>query len=324
MSSLQNRINYKGDLKPALQQVCTDFDLGEFQSYKEIHIGYEDFNLELQTSRGEYFVKIFGSFRQKSDCQNYVDVIVEAIRAGIAHPTLYNSNQGYLYEFRESNTKDWLCVMEYISGGNFHELGINPTEDDIKFIVRETCKINQLNLRPPFVYDTWAITSFKQEFEKKKGHLNTEDLRLIEPLLKIYDSLSIETLPHCLVHGDIIRTNVMKRKDGQVFIIDFAVANYYPRLQELAVLLCDFCFDPNDPQNLKQRHDLVLSEYQKAIPLRADEITKLPNYLKLAHAMHLMNASYEKTVNNNAPPENEYFLNIGRIGLQYTTTIWPN
>lgn len=322
MHNFQKRIHYQDDLKPFLEQVCQDFGIGEYNSHKIVPIGYEDFNLFLKTNKDKYFVKIFGSFRDFKECSRYVDIIEHAIKAGVSHPLLYKSKQGFLYEISINGLTDRLCVMEYINGKIFYQLQTNPSLEEMRFIIKQATLINRINLKPPLVYDQWAITSFLEEYKKKNRYLNKEDKALIEPLVEVFNSLSIEKLPHCFVHGDIIKTNTMKSVNGDIYILDFAVANYYPRIQELAVLLCDLFFNPKNPKSFPGNYNLVLNEYQKYIQLTPNEIEKLPSYVKLAHAMHILLANYEKVVNGNISAENEYFLGMGRIGLKYISETW--
>jgi len=162
----------------------------------------------------------------------------------------------------------------------------------------------------------------EEEYNKKSKYLNKDDKKLVESMVELYNSLSIDDLPHCFVHGDITKTNTMRSVNGDIYILDFAVANYYPRIQELAVVLCDLFFDPENPSEFLQNYDLALSEYQNYITLTADELEKLPNYVKLAHTMHILLSNYEKIANGNKSSENEYFLGIGRAGLKYTNQIW--
>ena len=321
MYNFQKRIHYRGDLKPFLKQVCQDFHIGEYGSCKIVPIGYEDFNLFLKTKRGRYFVKIFASFRNKNECSRYVEIMDSVLKAGISYPRLYKSNQDHLYEISNNSQTDRLCVMEFIDGQNFYQLQTTPTVKEMRFIIKQAALVNKIDIRPSLVYDQWAITNFPKEYKKKGQYLNKEDKNLIEPLVDVFNSLSVENLPHCFVHGDITKTNTMKSVNGDIYILDFAVANYYPRIQELAVILCDLFFNPKGCGSFPKNYDLALSEYQKYITLTADEIKKLPDYVKLAHAMHVLLASYEKVVNGNTSAENEYFLGMGRIGLRYTNKI---
>jgi Ser/Thr protein kinase RdoA (MazF antagonist) len=312
----QERINYRGDLTLILIQICKDFNLGSFYKFTVVTVGYEDLNIILYTSQGKFFVKIFSSFRDEYECTQYVNIMEEAVNAGVAHPKLYLSKQGYLDKIGLENDKIFLCVMEYIQGENFQQLNKKPTYEEGKHIIREAARINSISLHPKPVYDSWAIPNFLKEYEDKNHVLSDEFNKLLLPLIPIYKSIDFENLPHCFIHGDIIATNIMLDKKGNINIIDFAVANYYPRIQEIAVLLCDLFFTQDNPGFLQKNFHFVLNTYQKYIPLKSTEIKSLPNYVKLAHGMHLLRANYEKIVNKNISSENEYFLKIGRLGLQ--------
>lgn len=139
-----------------------------------------------------------------------------------------------------------------------------------------------------------------------------------------FSSLDVSTLPYCFVHGDLIKTNILKDIKDNIYIIDFAVANYYPRIEELAVLLNDTFFDKDSFDKTKEYYHRVLEQYQKHISLTALEIENLPLFIKVGHAMHVLRANYEKIVNGNNSRENEYFLMLGRIGLEYSNKLWEN
>jgi len=71
-------------------------------------------------------------------------------------------------------------------------------------------------------------------------------------LVREFNALKMKKLPHCFVHGDLIETNIMKDKEGKLWIIDFAVANYYPRIIELAVLACNILLTQKAGLNQKE------------------------------------------------------------------------
>lgn len=304
-------------------KVCEEFSIGEYNSHEIIPIGYEDFNLLLVTEKGKYFVKVFASTKDKGECKRYVDIIEKALESGVSHPKLFNSNQGLLCEIVNGSLIDRLCLMEYIDGNIFYEQQTPPTDEEKRFVIKEAILINQMNLHPPFVYDHWAVTSVLREFRQKGKFLTEEDKKQIEPLVKLFATLYIEKLPHCFVHGDISKTNTMRSKNGQIYIFDFAVANYYPRIQELASILGDLFFDPKHLDVFPKTYDLAVEEYQKYAQLTPGEIATLPAYIKLAHAMHILLANYHKAVNRNTSSENDYYLNLGRAGLSFTNKLWP-
>jgi len=315
-SIFKQRIGFNGDLKEISKIICRDFNLGDFIDCKIILIGYEDFNFSLKTTNGKFFVKIFSNERTLDDCKRNVDVVVKSIEAGISVPKLYKSEQGYLHILKSNQSTLRLCVMDFIDGKDFFTSKATITQQDILSLAHQACLINSINIKPPKIYDSWAITNFPLEFKKKSQYLEKEYLELIKPLFEEFQKLKVETLPHCFVHGDILRTNTLKDKNNKIWIVDFSVSNYYPRIQELAVLACDILFNKDNKEESEQNLKDVLKEYQKTIKLTPRELESLPTYIKLAHAMHVLRATYEKKINNNNTEENEYFLNIGKSGLR--------
>jgi Ser/Thr protein kinase RdoA (MazF antagonist) len=164
-----------------------------------------------------------------------------------------------------------------------------------------------------------AIVNFLKSWKERVKYLSNEDQKLISPLVHPFQQLNLAVLPHCFVHGDLIKTNIMRDKNNKLYILDFSVANYYPRIQELAVLLCDVLFDKKNLDLYGKVYTQALEEYQKYISLEKIEVDSLPLFAQVAHAMHLLCATYEKKIKNNQTKENGYYINLGRKGLQFTT-----
>ncbi len=310
------RINHKGKLEEISRNVCRDYNLGDFVSHKLIPIGYEDFNYALETDKGKYFVKVFAKSRTIGECKRITRIIKETSSANVSTPKLHQSNQGICYSIKNPHTQLQLCVLEYVDGKTIHDLHKPLTKKEIQFIARQAARINTLHIKPSFIYDEWAIPHFLREYRKKGKYLNAKDRALIDQLITAYKKLKLDTLPHAFVHGDILTTNIIKDTHRRLWIVDFSVANYYPRIQELAVLACNPLFDEKNKDNSEYQLQLALKEYQKIIPLTRREQDALPTYIKLAHAMHLLSANYQKVVMHNVSEENIYFLNQGRNGLK--------
>ena len=313
-NNFQNRISFQGDLSPILNKACNDFAIGDYISHKIVTTGYEDLNIVVKTKNGPYFFKIFADFRSPNDCKRYIDIVTKVLEAKVHHPNLFSCNNQYLYEDKENNIR--LCVMEFIDGGTFYDLKRKPSETEVKKIVDEVVKINKINYKPEYMYDCWSISNILDEYDIIKNYLNEEDLGLVSPLIDKLNSVDLKSLPHSLVHGDLIKPNILLSKNGQVFVIDFSVANYYPRIQELAVLFCNVFYDENDDEFNKSLHKTVIDQYHQKIPLTDLERSLLPLYIDLAHAMHIIGTNCEKYLADNDSAENQYWLNLGRSGLK--------
>ncbi|MBU4338582.1 phosphotransferase [Patescibacteria group bacterium] len=311
------RIDYKGNPLDFISIVCRDYDIGSCISYEIVEMGYEDLNIIIKTDKGKYFAKFFASFRDEKECSRYVNIMLKVLSAGVNHPKLYKSSQGYLHKIKIGKGVLRLCLMECIKGKTFYELGANPTIEESKFLANQAAIINRINIKPEFLYDQWAIVNFCKEYEEKGKYLSGEDKGLLDPLYNKFSSYNIGKLPYCFVHGDILKTNVIKTDEGKMYIIDFAVSNYYPRIIELAILYC-FFMDTDDFKKTDQMFEIVINEYQKNIKLTSSEKSEFPFFLKLAHAMHILQANYQKEFEKNNSAENKYWLELGRKGLLHS------
>lgn len=321
-SKFQKRIGYEGELRMIVKKVAEDFSLGRYLKYKVIEAGYEDLNVIVTTDKGKYFVKMLATFRDNEGCKRYVDIILTALEAGVNHPRLLRSSQGYLYNNNFDGTEIRLVVMEYIDGKTLYDSRGKVSLEDARFLVQQAALINKIALKVPFVYDSWAIVNFLKEWKENKRVFPKDDIALIDPVFNEFSKLGLKTLPVAFVHGDIIRTNVMRDKNGELYISDFSVANNYPRIQELAVLLCNLLYDDKNPGDFMKYYELTLDEYKKRNELTEIEIETLPLYLKAAHAMHIIGAGKEKYKKDNRTEENEYWLNQGRKGLRDTNRLF--
>lgn len=312
-----SRINYHGKLEDISRTMCKNLDIGDFVANELILTGYEDYNFILETTKNKYFVKIFARFRTMKDCERYLNVMINVIRSKIKTPKLIQSKSSFLKTLEVNNAHLRFCLLEYLNGKDLFNLNETLDINEIKWVVQQATMINSADIKPSFIYDSWAITNFKKEFEKKAKYLSLDDLSMLQPLIKEFDHLKIHELPHCFVHGDLVSTNIMKDDNDELWVIDFSVSNYYPRIQELSVLASDILFDPKSKTESEKRLKIALQEYQKKIPLTKMELNALPIYIKIAFAMHILLTNYEKIVNNNTSRETEHFLQLGRIGLKH-------
>ena len=246
--------------------------------------------------------------------------MIKMIKTGVRHPKLFKHGQSYLY----SNFGVRLCVMEYVDGKNLLQSKVKISRKEKSFIIRQSGIINKQKIKPEYIYDSWAISNFLKEYKKKRKYLTSEYKNIIDDVVKKFKKVDHAKLPQAFVHGDIITTNVIRNVKGNLYIIDFAVSNYYPRIQELAVLFCDILFDKDNLENFVKDYNWAIKEYQKEIDLTNKELMALPLYVVVAHAMHVINTVYEESKSKYNSIENIHWEKLGKIGLKYTHKLWFN
>lgn len=108
----------------------------------------------------------------------------------------------------------------------------------------------------------------------------------------------------------------MKADDGKIYVFDFSVANWYPRIQELAVIIANLLHDDNDDLSLEDKSKLIADEYSQFSPLTDEERRYLPDYALAGIAMEFLGAHQEKFINGIDNEENAYWMKLGREGLK--------
>lgn len=317
LQDFNKRIELNTDLRNISVQICKYFDLGEFVSNELIEIGYEDYNYFLTTSKGKYCVKIFSKIRSTEDVKNYLERIRVVAKSDVSSPKPLSMNGDIYYSLDYENNHYDICVFEYVNGKNYFELGENPSSDVLKELARQTALINNLDIKPEFIYDTWAIVNFEKEYSQKREFLSDKYKAEFDQLLMELKSIDFSKLPMGFVHGDIISTNVMLDNNSKVWILDFAVSNYLPRIIDLAVTSCNMCLVKDSKDKTYDNIALLLGEYNKYNKLTDYELEVFGTFYKLANAMHILQPTYIIKTDGDSD-ENQYWLNEGIIGYSYS------
>ena len=317
LQDFNRRIELNTDLKNISEQICSKYNLGEFISNELITIGYEDYNYYLTTSKGKYCVKIFSKIRTNEDIKNYLDRIRVVANSNINAPKPLFIDEDIFYSLDFENNHYDICVFEYINGKNYFELNQKPNKEEIREIAKQTAMINNLDIKPEFIYDAWAIINFEEEYKRKRIYLEDYYQKEFDNLLKELKCIDFDKLPKAFVHGDIINTNVMKDNNSKIWIIDFAVSNYLPRIIDLAVISCNMCLDESSKQTTIDNITTLLTEYNKYNQLTEYELETFWTFYKLANAMHILQPIFIAKTEEDSE-ENQYWLNEGKVGYSYS------
>lgn len=308
-----DRLNYTGDLTPAVERLCEAYGVGAPGSVDVVEVGYEDCNVILETDQAKFVAKMFAKTRTPEEISRYTTTMQKVVEAGVNHPELLTTSSG---DITYTDSGITLVLMRFIEGETYFELDKAPNDTERKAVLEQAAKINDIDYRPPFLFDSWAIPNIRVMFDKVKQFIEPSDFALVEQAMAQYEAIPVDELPHAFVHGDFTKTNVIKGKDGKIYVIDFSVANWYPRIQELAVIAANLLHDKDDDTSLEDRCQLVADEYSEFSPLNEVEREHLPAYALAGVAMEFMGSHQEKYINGNDTEETDYWLSLGRSGLR--------
>lgn len=311
-----DRLNFEGRLDPVVNRLCVAYGVGDPVDFSVISVGYEDCNVVITTPKDKYVAKIFSKGRTPQDIARYSNIMEKAVEAGVTHPPLIRTTSGsVIYTDSQANSLS-MVLMGFIEGKSFLELNRAPNAEELQKVLEQAARVNRIGHHPPYLFDSWAIPNIQVMSDKVKEYIKPEDIALVQQAMARYTAIPVNDLPHCFVHGDFTKANVLKGDNGTIYILDFSVANWYPRIQELAVIIANLLHDPDNPMSLRDKSAMVSDEYSKLNSLTAAEQRYLYDYALAGVAMEFMGAHQEKYINGNDTEETEYWLNLGREGLK--------
>lgn len=308
-----DRLSYTGDLEPVIDRLCDSYGITAATNHSVIEMGYEDCNVIIETEQDRFLAKMFAKSRKPEDIARYAGIISRVVGAGINHPEVISTSSGEIV-YTDSGIS--LVLMRFVEGKTFYELGRLPNDDERMGIIEQAAKINQIDFKPPYLFDSWAIPHIDSMLERVKQYVEPADLGLVEKVRERYKAIPIHDLPHAFVHGDMIKTNLVKADEGDIYVIDFSVANWYPRIQELAVIAANLLHEENGRQSLEKRCKQISEEYGHFNPLTQAEHQHLFNYALAGVVMEFLGSHQEKYINGHDNDETDYWLELGRQGLR--------
>jgi len=309
----QTRLAYEGPLDPVVDELCSAYALGKPEFFEVIALGYEDCNVEIETQRGRFVAKMFSKARSPENRNRYITTVKRIADAGVSHPALHATPDGNVV-FATRGVS--MIVMDYVDGQSFWTTNRVPNDGELREILKQASIINAIPYHPGYCYDSWAIPQIKDLYARVKEFVPPDDLRLAEMAIEQYQGIPVDELPHAFVHGDFIKANIIVDSTGRVFILDFAVSNWYPRIQELAVIAANLLHSDTSPTSLKERCQRVASGYQEFAPLTNLELRSLYDYSLAAVTAEFLGAHQERHINGIATKETEGWLQLGRNGLR--------
>ncbi len=310
-----SRVDLDIPLQSLIDFVARDFNLGKVISFDIIGIGFEDLNIKLVSTNGRYLVKVFAKRKAYfSSVSDYVKALRKFRENGVPVPLVHKHNKGFLYEVPGNREATYLCVMDYFDGSDFSLL--TPSKIDIKALIIYISRIHKVSIKIQTNYDSWGTWHLINEFEKKKGFLSAEDLELITPIIKRFQSLDFQGFTKCVIHGDLQPYNILKNKSNEYCILDLGCIDFAPAVLDLSIFIMHFCHDPNTARLNKDLYYLAVEEYQKMNPLSQQELEAIPILVSATFAIFAIASNFALNVLNNHDKQIYKWFGYSHNGLK--------
>jgi Ser/Thr protein kinase RdoA (MazF antagonist) len=299
-------------LPELVAHVAAEYRLGGVAGWSVFATGYEDCNVDLRTRQARVVVKVFAAGRPAGIAGRTAGVIEAVREAGVRHPRLHADAAGADVHSYDGHQ---LLVMDFAPGRTFFDLGRPPDQAELARLVEQAVRIHACQARPGRVFDSWAIANLVPLAGQVGDLLDPEQRRLVDRAIAELARTDFASLPTTLIHADLTGGNVLLGPDGAVTVLDFALANRWPRLQELAVIAASLLH--GSPDALPARMDAVARLYSAVgpQPLTAAEEAALPAFGRAAAAMELL-GGLNQWRQGNRGRETDSLIDIGTTGLR--------
>jgi Ser/Thr protein kinase RdoA (MazF antagonist) len=299
-------------LPDLVAHVAAEYRLGGVVDWSVLATGYEDCNIHLRTRQTQLVVKVFADGRPSGIAGRTAGVIDAVREAGVRHPRLHADAAG---DDVHSYDGYQLLVMDFAPGRTFYDLGRPPDQAELARLVEQAVRIHACEARPAPVFDSWAIANLVPLAGQVGDLLDVRQRRLVDDAVSAMAAVAFWSLPVTLIHSDLTAGNVLLGPDGELTVLDFALANRWPRLQELAVIAASLMH--GSPGTLPARLDAVAGQYSAAgpAPLTPEEEAALPAFGRAAAAMELL-GGLNQWRQGNRGPETDSLIDLGTVGLR--------
>jgi Ser/Thr protein kinase RdoA (MazF antagonist) len=311
----QVRTGYIAEMEPVLMRAMAAYGFDVPTEHAVMPFGYEDFNIWVETPEGNHVIKVFNQNRTAGEIGRLERTLQAVGASDVNHPEVYKvrGRGNLVYHDRASRLS--MIAMAHINGANYYQLGHAPQGSEVDDVLKQAVLIHQIKYHPRYLDDSWALQNLAAKYTAVKERVPAKYQRVIDRTLLEMEFNDRTLLPHRFVHGDLSRFNVM-RDDEATHVVDFAVANWYPRIQELAVMASSLMCDEESDEPLSELAEHTAEGYIAAGgELTLVERRSLPLYTRAAQAATYVSALSEKLLKGNKSVENKSWLKLGRLGL---------
>lgn len=294
MNNIFDRIGKVINIKKLSCIVCDLYELNEYKSYRIIKIGCDDFSFYLETRTGQYVVKILHRRKNSQDIKKFEDTYNIFMKNKIKCPHLLkNRNEEYISKLQFGGININLCLLEYINGKDLYSMNKKITNSDIDKLVDILVSIHNIKDNYKIEYDRYSFMKLKEVFEKHKSILSKKMSTDVANFLKEYAKVDFNKLPVCFIHADLGRSNIIKSKNNELFVIDFIQSGTGIRLLDIVIIINRCIFNYNYVNYSKKMEKYFLKKYQQYIKLTEYELEVL-SILEKANAYSFAILEYAK------------------------------
>lgn len=215
-----------------------NYDLGQLVSFKAIQGGVTNSNFFVSTQQGEFVLTLFEAL-SVGELDFYINVL-ENLASYLPVACPLKDRVGERVHRIENKP---VVIAERLPGAHIAQ----PSDFQCKKIGETLAVLHKTTAQLNFFHANPRSFSWQQNtLEKLLPHLSRKEKSLAERAFKTALSISHESLPTTIIHGDLFRDNVLFEGESLTALLDFYYCCTDAMAYDIAVTAVDWCFDTQD------------------------------------------------------------------------------
>lgn len=293
MEKIYSRIGSKIDLKKLSVEICKVYDIGKYFEHKIIeNVGIDDLSYILCTDKSKFLVKVINHNKTIKEINQFIKKNNIIAKNTIQAPRIILNNGHHIYSTEINGLYINCCIIEYIEGNDLYTIGKRISKDDIDKLIDIIIPMHKIQDKLKIDYDEYCFMKINEVYKKTSCKIPQKLKNEVQIFLEEYKKIDFNKLPLCFVHGDLISSNIMKDKNGKLWLIDFFESGTGIRILDIVKILNGVLFLYYDKENSKELEKYFLNKYQDYSKLTEYELKVLPTLRKADSYVGLMLGEY--------------------------------
>jgi len=310
-----HRIDTALPIDDVVKKAAIAFGLGDILTYSVIPTGYQEYNIDLTASSGKFIIKIFSHDKPRSRITDVIWGYTRLASLGVPLPTLKTiHDNGYIMEIPAvRQAASFLCVFEYFTGKPMTQIA--ATDADLATLTRALITIHKTKKTIGRYYDTLGIANLEAEYEQKGDALFPDETALIKPVISKLHKIPVASFHQSIIHGSMEKENVLKNTGGSVCILDLGCMDYNASVFDIATYIANFSAYLPESKRINVTN-VILTEYQKSLPLTPAELAALPALIRAQYAAYIVGMTHHMRKDHDMSKQTQTWLDRGWDGLR--------
>ena len=239
--------------EPALRRFLDNYALGELVAYAGIADGIENTNYRVETRRGRYVLTLFEQ-TAADDLPFCVELMAALADFDIPSARPMADRAGKVLQRLENKPA---LLVEHLSGKSAEQ----PSLQQCRALGDMLGRMHTITaVYPQTRANERGVVWHTETVAALREHLGSVDRALLDRTFAKSLETDLSGLPRGVIHADLFRDNVLFVNDTLTGLIDFYYAHTGALIYDLAVVIADWCFEP-DGSYLRARAAAIVEGY---------------------------------------------------------------